>query len=457
MRSQRLLGALGSVVAAFVLLPGSLSPNSAASPSAPLPLKAPEPTFPGSLLGFAYGPSGTRLARIDPRTLRVLPGRSVRFSGMTAWAASADRTRLAVASCGSDRCTGVLRVLAMPGMRPLARALRVGSTIQALAWSGRRRLLALVGNAMPGTLRLVVIDPTALRVLSRIQIEGTVLRFARARSGFVLLTGPKNAIGTASLVVATANGTHAVSLTAIDAGYVPGGVRNAAVSEDRLPGLAIAADSGRAFVVDPGGTVATVALSTLAVSYHRPVAARSLSSRLAAWLDPAAEAKGDNGPWRTAHWLGRGLLAVTGIDWNAVISPDRSELESLTARPAGLTIVDTRHWKLTTLDPEADSFAITDGLLLATGTLWDVTRTENRTTGEGLVAYDAQSKQRFRLFAGRAVSVNRVFAGRAYLTVVVDPAGYVRQRVVDLRPGLVLRARVFDWPELLVGDGGPTS
>lgn len=81
----------------------------------------------------------------------------------------------------------------------------------------------------------------------------------------------------------------------------------------------------------------------------------------------------------------------------------------------------------------------------------------NRTTGEGLAVYDPHGDRRSQLFPGRAVSVNRVFAGRAYLTVVVDTAGYARQRVVDLRSDRVLRTSGFDWPELLVGEGGPTS
>jgi len=86
----------------------------------------------------------------------------------------------------------------------------------------------------------------------------------------------------------------------------------------------------------------------------------------------------------------------------------------------------------------------------------DVTQTENHTSGEGLIGYDTHGKQRFHLFAGHAVTVNETFAERAYVTVV-DPSGPAHQRVVDLRTGRTVKTPVFDWPELLLGNGGPSA
>ena len=108
------------------------------------------------------------------------------------------------------------------------------------------------------------------------------------------------------------------------------------------------------------------------------------------------------------------------------------------------------------LDANADSFTVGDGLLLVTGTRWNVTPEENVTRGEGLVVYDARGKLRFRVFTGRAVYVNDVVAARAYVTVV-GTNGYEHQHVVDLRTGRVLATPVFDWPSLLLGDGDPVS
>lgn len=344
----------------------------------------------------------------------------------------------------------------MPSMRPLGRAISLGAEAIALAWDGTDRLVALAGNCCPGNAQIVALDAHSGVVTGRWRVPGTVVRFARTRSGFVLLISPRNQIGAAELIAADARGLRVARLERIHAGFVPGSVRTAAISNDRFPALAIGG-GGRAFVVDPDGTVATVALGPLAVSYRRPRPSRSLFARLDGWLEPVAQAKGDNGPWRQAQLLGSRLLAVAGTNWRAsgrlrgnVIS------ETLTERPAGLEIIDTRTWHVHTLDPAADSFTVANGLLLATGTHWDVTKNENVTSGEGLVAYDTHGNARFRAFAGRSVYVNVVAGGRAYVTVVAAN-GYEHQHVVDLHTGRVLSTRVFDWPRLLVGDGDPAS
>jgi hypothetical protein len=348
-----------------------------------------------------------------------------------------------------------VRVLAMPTMRPLGRALSLALQAVAFAWDGNERLLALAGRCCPGSAQVIAVDARSGTVTGRWPVPGTVVRFARSATGFVLVVGPPNQIGTAHLVAATGRGLRVLRLDRIRAGFVPGSLRTAAISNDRFPALAV--DGGRAVVVDPDGTVAAVALGSLTVSYHEPRASRSLFARLDGWLEPVALAKGDNGPWRQAQWLGHGLLAVAGTDWHASGRTSGNVIsETLTERPAGLQIVDTRTWHVHTLDPNADSFTVANGLLLATGTRWDVTATENVTGGEGLVAYDTHGNVRFRAFAGRSVYVNVVAAGRAYATVVA-PNGYEHQRVVNLRTGRVLATPAFDWPRLLVGDGDPAN
>jgi hypothetical protein len=446
---------VAAVVAVLVAVPANRSSASVGT----LPLNVAPRTFSGPLLGFVYGSSSTRLAAIDRSTLRPLPGgQSQTLPGVIAWAASPDRSRLAVSECGGvGSCEGLVRVLAMPSMRPLGRALSLVREAIALAWDGRDRLLVLAGNCCPGSAQVVAVDAQSATVTGRWPVPGTVVRFARTQIGFVLLVGPRNQIGIAHLVAADARGLRVVRLDRIRAGFVPGSVRTAAISNDRFPALAVDRANDHAFVIDPDGTVATVALGSLAVSSHVPRASTSLFARFDRWLQPAAQAKGDNGPWRQAQWLGNGLLAVSGSNWRAsgqmrgnVIS------ETLSDRPAGLEIIDTRTWHVHTLDPNADSFTVANGLLLVTGTRWNVTPKENATSGEGLIAYDPHGDVRFRAFTGRSVYVNDVSAGRAYVTVTA-PSGYQHQHVVDLRTCRVLSSPAFDWPRLLVGDGEPSS
>ncbi len=95
---------------------------------------------------------------------------------------------------------------------------------------------------------------------------------------------------------------------------------------------------------------------------------------LESWLEPFAQAKGDRGPWRQAQWLRDGLLAVTGTDWQATGSVSGNVIsETLHERPAGPEIVDTRTWQRYTLEPNADTVTVANGLLLATGTRWGIT------------------------------------------------------------------------------------
>jgi hypothetical protein len=423
-----------------------------------LPLRQAAPSFGGSLFGFAYGSSSTRLARIDPATLRALPGRSQPLPGVLAWAASPDRSRLAVAECGrGSSCRGLVQLFAMPSMRPLGRRIAIGPPAVALSWDGNDRLLVLAGHCCAGSAEVVTLAARSVTMTGRLRVPGTVVRFALSKTGFVLLTAPRNRIGVADLIVADGRRLRTVKLTRIEAGLVPGSLRNAAISTDRFPGLAVDGSGRRAYVADPDGTISVVSLGSLRVSYHRPGTSRTLFQRLDGWLEPVAEAKGDRGPWRQAQWLGDGLLAVTGTDAHATGSVSGNVIsETLHERPAGLEIVNTRTWQQHTLDPKADMVTVTNGLLLATGTRWDVTPGENRTSGQGLIAYDAQGRVRFRLFAGRSVYVNVVVDQRAFVTVTA-PSGHQHEYSVDLGTRNVTATPDAEWPWLLLGAAQPDS
>lgn len=294
-------------------------------------------------------------------------------------------------------------------------------------------------------------------VTGRLRVPGTVIRFAHGKTGFVLLAAPRNRIGLAELVVADGRRLRTVKLARIDAGLVPGSLRNAAIGTDRFPGLAVDGGGRRAYVADPDGTIASVSLGSRRVSYHRPGTSRTLFQRLDGWLEPVAQAKGDRGPWWQAQWLGDGLLAVTGTNSQATGSVSGNVIsETLHQRPAGLEIVNTRTWQQHTLDPNADTVTTSNGLLLATGTHWDVTPGENRTSGEGLVGYDSHGRVRFRLFAGRSVYVSVVIDQRAYVTVTA-PSGHQHEYSVDLATRKVTATPDAEWPWLLLGAAQPDS
>jgi hypothetical protein len=288
----------------------------------------------------------------------------------------------------------------------------------------------------PAPLRAIVVNLKSRRVVRRERVPGTVLHIARSARGLVLLSGPTDAIGPASLVLADARGVRATQLRSIRAGEVPGG---GGISEWRLPGLAVDRAGAKAYVADPDGRVAEIDLRTLAVSYHEPTGQRSLLARLGDWLEPTASAKGDSGPVREAQWIGNGFLLVSGS--NLQDSEDQ-----LASDPAGLKLIDTRNWTADVLAPDADSFTVTKGVLLVTGARW---RGNVNPTGMGLEANGPDGTRLFELFPGLDVWVDHVVPGRAYIALY----GSKRERVVNLRSGRVIGTTTAEAPSLLLGQG----
>jgi hypothetical protein len=188
--------------------------------------------------------------------------------------------------------------------------------------------------------------------------------------------------------------------------------------DHRSPGLAVDPEGRRAFVVAPR-VVAKVDLASLRVSYHE------LGSR-----EPAAVAKTSTGFWRRAQWLGGGLLAVSG-----------SDSTSMRTQPAGLLVVDTRTWRVRTLDRGASAFVLEGGLLLATGS-------------GGFAGYDLDGAKRFALFDGLQAFVAEVYRGRAYVWVTRAGGPQEPLRIVDLASGQVVGERGAPLPRLLDGIAG---
>lgn len=369
-----------------------------------------------SLPALVSAQRGAELVRVDPGTLRPLAGKRIEAgsggcagrSGGTAcwsmppWALSPARTLLALARNGH----GDLRVVNVRRMRVAADIELAGGPVGALAWLAPGRLLAVqeVGSERQ---QLLAVDVARRRVTARRALGGSVLAVARTPQELVLLVAPANAIGRARLAVADPRGgVRFARLQRILAGSR---LVDAAEHrlERRIPGLAVDPQGRRAFLVDPS-IVAEIDLRTLAVAYHEPK--RQLTART----------KSASGPFRSARWLGDGLLAASGTDGE---------------RPAGLLLVDTRSWTMRTVDPDATSFVLAGDLLLATG-------------ADGLSAYGRDGVRRFRLFDGEQAWVARVHAGRAYV-------GTRQQlvRIVDLSTGRVVGDRTDPLPQLLVGAG----
>lgn len=400
--------------------------GAAASDSTPrLPLRGPAKVAVGPLLGVDYTQRGTKLAPVDRRTLRALPGRSLRLPFVSAWAISSTRSELALAvHINPVNEPNLLEVVALPSLRISSQPIALGGDVSVLAWIGPDRIAALVGRANCCPDRVVVVDVDAEQIVSQERLPGTVLATARSSQGLVLLVGPRGAVGPASLVTVDPRGVRQVRLARLSAGQGRGG---AGISPVRIPGLAVDAVGAYAYVLDPGGTVADVELASLRATYH-PLAARARHARSpAAATTPSALAKSEDGPVRTALWLGDGLLLVAGHDAHGT-EPGSA--------PAGLQLVNVREWTSTMLDPEVDSFTVTDGFLLATGVRWK----GNDPIGTGLRVFGPNATERSRLFVGRAVGIERVSAGRAY----VWGRGWKRDRVVDLRSGRVIGIRAFE-------------
>jgi hypothetical protein len=432
---MRPLRVLVLAAAAVALLAGASRGPASSVPRIPAAREKAAP-----LLGISFRSQVGVLARLDSRSLRPRKGvRLVLGDGVSAWGFSSDRTRLVV--CRGAPGLTVLRFVDPMTLKPLGRLVLSRGWAQKVAWIAPDRLLVLQVN--DGNYDLVVVDPQALRIVSRRAVPGDLVAAERAPGGLVLLLAPHGRIGVATLAVADADGKlRTVGLDRTYAGFEgsPDEQPSTGIPHHRTPGLAVDPQEGRAIVVGAGEPVAEVSLDSLAVSYHS-LARASLLSRLGRWLEPTALAKGTDGPTRYARWLGNGLVAVAGSDERMY---DDASGRHMSWTPSGLQLLDTRTWALRTLAPNADSFARAGAWLLATGS------TSNPETGEqsaiGLAGYGPDGTLRFRTLKRQGVYVEVVYRGRAY--VDAERSGDV---VVNTSSGRIVGEH-GDLPWVLLGD-----
>jgi hypothetical protein len=370
------------------------------------------------------------LAEVDPQTLA--PRRRVRadrFWG--AWAFSPDGRRLALTSVD-----GRVRLIDLPRMRKL-RHIRVDAqALVALVWPTEDRLVALeqTGTEVLRHARLLVIDARHGKVLARRDLDRAVDAVTEANGRIVAVLSNTVGIGPARLVVVEPNG----ELRCVALSETTTGTRKS--EEGRLdvrqPGLVLDASGDRAFVVSAGEPIAEVNLGDLDVSYDSLEAPISLLGRLRNWLEPEAHAKGPmTGSRRHALWLGNGLLAVSGSDW------DSGSGHSYSESPAGLDIIDTSSWSARTLDERVSRILLADDTLLGVGGYGH--------ERSGVSVYDLDGNLRFRLFEG--ASVWDLQAAGSYAYVLIERL----LSVVNLRSGEVIASGLPEPGELLVGERRP--
>jgi hypothetical protein len=436
--------------------PGTATTAATAAAGAPAALPTPPP---GSATGSAGGPvlaivgdTAGLLVRLDPRSLRPLPGRRLALTDTVAGHAwSPDGATLVLGDNDQD----ALHLVDPRRMRALGKVwLDAPSPPQWFGWLGPRRLLAVVDHPLgdpgtqPGDAGVVLVDPLARRVLHRQNLHRRVNAAAFLGDRAVLLTTPADGIGTAGLAVVDEEGrVRAVPLRAVSAGFKePPEWTSTSAAEQREAGLAVDPGGGRAFVVAAGTPVAEVDLATLRVAYHGLSQPVSLLRRLAGWFVPAADAKLVSGPLRQACWLGNGLLAVWGFE--VKLGKDAGGQPTMEDTPSGLKLVDTRRWTVRQVHPEATAVRWHRGRLLAFGVRW---YDQQRPGGIGLTVYGPGDRRPLRLFRNRPVHEVHMNGDLAYAVNWGTDDQKSEVTVVDLRGGRVLRTLRGAPPYLLLG------
>jgi hypothetical protein len=398
----------------------------------------------GTIPGIVWHANEAVLRRFDRTSLTPMSGRVELGHNGGAWSFSPDKSKVAVAGGGPLEVRIVdIRQMRLDDVLPLPRDFAQppeDPAVAVLAWPTGRRILALIEW---GAWRhaLVVVDPVERRIVSRETIAGTLVGHARTRDGLALLLAPPARIGPSKLLMMDSAGKQrSIALTEVPAGLETIDPQRG-VQRLELPAVAVDPTGARALVIPAGGPVAEIDLARGQVAYREVREPVSLLGRLRNWLEPSAEAKAAEGPARQAAWVGEHLVAVSGQDAHRLAQGDEQ------TTPAGLALIDVRHWTKRTLDEQASQFSFSAGTLLAYGTSWNSATQE--TSGMGLTAYGLDGKRRFHLFADEPIYYLETAGSYAY--VWRDGASPV---AIDLRSGSVSREldryRGSDLPALMV-------
>ena len=385
----------------------------------------------GPLVGIVGNQVFGHLARFDPVTLQPGPRRVGLGDYQAGWSFSPDRRELVLGN-DNESCVGGatgLRFVDLAHMKVLGDVRLVADgPVEATAWPDPTHLLAVVAVSDCLTTKQTVVfsvDVATRRVVAETPLPGDLLGSALVHGKLVVLLAPHGRIGLARIATVDALGRlHGTVLAQINAGRVfPSATSSTSLTRLDVPALAVDAGSGSAYVVPAGDRLAAVDLQTMRVSYHNLSEKTSLFSRFLRWLDPAAQAKGDDGPTREAVWLGNGLLALTGQD--STETGGTYFNWSTTVTPAGLRIIDTRDWTFHTINPAISQVQLEGGQLLATGQTYSANHNSSQSTFTGLIAYSLDGQERYRLFNGTEVDKIAAVGPRGYAAI---PAAHGTER-----------------------------
>jgi hypothetical protein len=295
--------------------------GSAAAPPAGLPVYA-----------IAGGQDDASISRRNPRTLTQI-GPAAPLEQWGIWPALSPSGSLLAALSLNTRppSIGFLDVRRMR-WRPAVELPPLG--LAAFRWVDERTVLVL--GERPDGLRAIAVDAQRGRIVRRSRVAGHLeAQYAEPTSaGTALLLRPPVYRQLGPVLVGVVRPSGAVKVVEI------GRISIGSFQRPRRPALIADAVSGTAYVL--GGLdepVAEVDLRTMRVAYHR-----------IRGVQPLPETVGSD---RHGVWLEDGRLALVGFD-------DARQ----TTRRLGLSLVDTRTWKLRRLDRTADFLVQTGDLLL---------------------------------------------------------------------------------------------
>jgi hypothetical protein len=377
----------------------------------------------GPLYGVVRGTGGRILARVGRRTLQARPSPRIPLpTGVygVSWAFSPTCDVVALGGY-----TGQVELVDLERGRRMA-SLDFGgrSTVSHVAWPRPDRLMAIAGPFEAP--RAVTVSVPGGRVVASRPIGGRPWVSDATSRGIVVLAAPGDRIGAATLVLANPDGGMLrVPLPRIRAGFDE--VRPVRMARQVTPGLAVDAAGGQAYVVAANEPlVAEVDLASATATYHRLHVGGGAASR------PVAAKGLAHGAFRTARWIGDGMIAVSGQLTRTRPDGRRAARRPRTVTrtdPYGLRLIRTADWTATTLNPLFKSFTVAGDLLLGMNGEPEALSGADPT---GLVVYGPDGRRRFTRFRG---------AGRAWLRDVAWPYAYVREisprrtLVVDLRNG----------------------
>ena len=362
----------------------------AAAPSAPVPSGDGLPVY-----AVTGGTGDASISRRNPRTLGQLGpavplGEHEFVAGL-----SPDGSLLALVSANGRPPS--IRFLDVVRMR--WRGTAVIPYWSAIRWIGPRSVLVL--SERPDGLRAAIVDADRAQVVRRTRVPGHLEAQSAeptpAGTALLLRGLVPRAMGPVLVGVIRPTGVvKVIEISRILSGHI---------ERSRRPALIADASSSHAYVF--GGLdepVADVDLRTLTVKYHTLRGPRPLGSTL--------------GADRFGTWLAPGRIALGG--W------DDSKTETLRL---GLSLLDTKTWRLKQIDRDADFFAKSGGLLL--GLHMD----------GSLGAFGLDGRRRFsvaeQVFSLGAVASN----GRYIYAFNLAPGAKGSSLVVDARSG------ALSWPQ----------